>query len=386
MVSTDTVHVNPLPARTARTCSCDCGCCDACGLERVRFFPRQILGADDLNTEQRYFREKQRRHNRYLHGWGVVCGCEVKPSPTKDKPFQVVICPGYVVTPCGDEIMIGTPALFDLATCLVSSEDPCALSVPCPPVTSSTPLRSLIYLAVCYRECVARPVRVAPAGCSCDEAECDYSRIRDGYAFSCLSDKPKPEAGPTCQQLCDGVILPCPPCPHDNCVVLATIRLQTTFVPDPNISDSALAAQYLVAQNAPMQIDNLTDRRLLYSTTDLQTMALCNCGAGTHPGTQLMKVVDTPVIQDLGTGPGPNQTSPEWVEITVANPAGAQIYYTTDGTDPSPGAANTTLFGANHDNIPLDPASLPVTVKAIGVFAGYNDSAIASQVITGKGP
>src|SRR5262252_2558224 len=230
-MSINTVNVNTLPAHAARTCSC--GCCDTCGLERVRFFPRQILGADDLNTEQRYFREKLRRHNRFLHGWGVVCGCEVKPSPTKDKPFQVVICPGYVITPFGDEIMIGTPALFDLATCLVSSDDPCALSVPCPPVTSSTPLRSLIYLAVCYRECITRPVRVAPAGCSCDEAECDYSRIRDAYAFSCLSQKPAPAAGPTCQQLCDGVILPCPPCPQDNCVVLATIRLETKFVPNP---------------------------------------------------------------------------------------------------------------------------------------------------------
>lgn len=378
MVSTNTVNVNALPARAASTCGCGCGCDNACGLERVRFFPRQILGADDLNTEQRYFREKQRRHNRYLHGWGVVCGCEVKPSPTKAKPFQVVICPGYVITPCGDEIMIGAPALFDLATCLVSSDDPCALSVPCPPVTLSTPLRSLIYLAVCYRECVVRPVRVAPGGCSCDEAECDYSRIRDAYAFSCLSQKPAPDAGPTCQQLCDGGILPCPSCPQDNCVVLATIRLETHFVPDPNISDTTLAAQYLIAQNSPMRIDNLTDRRLLYSTTNLQTMALCNCG--TQPAPPPAQVVDTPVIDNLGTG-GNNL---EWVEVTVANPAGAQIYYTTDGSDPVPGAANTTLFGANNDNIPLDQSSLPLTVKAIGVFPGYQDSAVASQVINVK--
>ena len=161
-MSTDLVNVNVnATARTAGTCGC--GCCDTYGLERVRFFPRQILGADDLNSEQRYFREKQRRHNRFLHGWGVVCGCEVKPSPTQAKPFQVVICPGYVITPCGDEIMIGCPALFDLATCLVSSDDPCALSVPCPPVTSSTPLRSLIYLALPLPECVTSRCGRQPA-------------------------------------------------------------------------------------------------------------------------------------------------------------------------------------------------------------------------------
>jgi hypothetical protein len=305
VVSTDYLSASALPAQAARTCGC--GSCDACGLERVRFFPRQILGADDLNAEQRYFREKQRRHNRYLHGWGVVCGCEVKPSPTKAKPFQVVICPGYVITPQGDEILIGCPALFDLATCMVSSDDPCALSVPCPPVTSSTPMRSLIYLTVCYRDCVTRPVRVVPAGCSCDEAECDYSRIRDAYEFSCLSQKPAAAAGPTCQQLCDGVILPCPPCPQDNCVVLATIRLETKFMPSPAITDEALAAQYLTAQNSPMTIDNLTDRRLLYSTANLQTMALCNCGKKTTAA----PAVDTPVVTDPGTGPqGPDDTAP----------------------------------------------------------------------------
>jgi hypothetical protein len=370
-MSTDYVSVNALPARVTGTCGC--GCCDTCGLERVRFFPRQILGADDLNAEQRYFREKQRRHNRYLHGWGAVCGCEVKPSPTHAKPFQVVICPGYVITPQGDEIMIGTPALFDLATCLVSSDDPCALSAPCPPITSSTPLRSVIYLAVCYRECVTRPVRVAPAGCSCDEAECDYSRIRDAYQFSCLSQKPAPAAGPTCQQLCDGVILPCPPCPQDNCVVLATIRLETQFVPNPNITDVALAAQYLVAENSPMQIDNLTDRRLLYSTANLQTMALCNCGTDSKSA----QVVDTPVI----TVKNASFSAGVDVEVTVANPAGAQIYYTTDGSHPQQGVPGTTLLGANGE-ISLNPSSLPVTMQAIGVFPGYQDSAVASQVIS----
>jgi hypothetical protein len=370
------VNANLVNAYSAPTAlSCGCGCCDVCGLERVRFFPRQILGAEDLNTEQHYFREKQRRHNRFLHGWGVVCGCEVKPSPTHAKPFQVVICPGYVITPFGDEIMIGSPAVFDLATCMVSSDDPCAFAAPCPPVTSSTPLRSLIYLAVCYKECEVRPVRIAPGGCSCDEAQCDYSRFRDAYEFSCLDKKPTFPADPTCEELCQGGILPCPPCPPTNCVVLATIRLETQFTPNPNISDTALAAQYLVAQNAPMQIDN-TSRRLLYSTANLQAMAMCNCS-----GTQPLPQVATPVISDLGTGPGPNETSPVWVEVTVASPAGAQIYYTTDGTDPVPGAAGTTLFGANNDNIPLDPATLPLTVKAVGVSPGYQDSSVASQVI-----
>ena len=47
------------------------------GLERVRFFPGQILTADDMSLSNEWVLEKLRRHNRYLHGWGIVCGCDV---------------------------------------------------------------------------------------------------------------------------------------------------------------------------------------------------------------------------------------------------------------------------------------------------------------------
>lgn len=322
---------------------CSCGCDDACGLERVRFFPRQILGADDLMTEQRYFKEKLRRHNRYLHGWGVVCGCQVQPAPTANKPYQVLICPGYVITPQGDEIMIGCPALFDLATCMVSSDDPCAFARPCPPVTAYTPLRQKIVLTVCYKECEVRPVRVAPGGCSCDDAQCDYSRIRDAYEFACLDGLPATH-GP----IAFGGQGTCPPCPQDNCVVLATIRLETTYKPilPPNVSPATLAVDYMVAVNAPVQIDNLTDRHTLYSSAMLQPVAA------------------TPLITLVGTFT---------VQITDATPS-ASIYYTIDGTDPS---TSSTLYGGE-----FGAAGGPqYIVKAIAVASGYQNSSIASTVV-----
>ena len=358
--------------RTASPCTDDCGCDDACGLERVRYFPRQVLGAEDMRTEQHYFREKLRRHNRFLHGWGVVCGCEVKPAPEQAKPYQVLICPGYLITQQGDEIMIGAPALFDLATCLVQSDDPCAFSTPCPPVTPSTPTPSKIYLSVCYKECEVRPVRVAPLGCSCDDAQCDYSRIRDAYEFSCLSSLPASYgiAQPTCQQLCQGGVFPCP-CPTDNCVVLATIRISPDKLPQTtNLTKSEIVTHYLTPGNSPLDIDNTTDRRLLYSTAMLQTMAMCNCGQEPQ--------VDTPVITNVGTS---GSNPPTWIEVTVAEPVGAQIYYTIDGSDPSATNPNASLFGANHNNVPLQNDQLPVTFKAIGVHPGYNNSAIASLLI-----
>src|SRR4051812_15826237 len=94
------------------------------GAERVRYFPRQLLTADDMRLEQEYFREKQRRHNRFLHGWGVVCGLEVKLDADQG-PLAIRICPGYALGPCGDEIYVAEAVPFDLSDCIRQPADPC---------------------------------------------------------------------------------------------------------------------------------------------------------------------------------------------------------------------------------------------------------------------
>jgi hypothetical protein len=77
----------------------DCSQLEILTLERVKYFPRQLLTADDMTADQEYFRNKLRRHNRYLHGWGVVCGMEVSVAPTVIQPWQVQIGSGYAVGP-----------------------------------------------------------------------------------------------------------------------------------------------------------------------------------------------------------------------------------------------------------------------------------------------
>jgi hypothetical protein len=53
-------------------------------LVRLRYFYGQLLGAEDFQAEQRYFREKLKLHNRCLHGYGVVCGLEVEIVPVEE--------------------------------------------------------------------------------------------------------------------------------------------------------------------------------------------------------------------------------------------------------------------------------------------------------------
>jgi hypothetical protein len=47
---------------------------------RLNYVYGQLLGVADFRTEQSYFRDKQRLHNRCFHGYGVVCGLLVHPA------------------------------------------------------------------------------------------------------------------------------------------------------------------------------------------------------------------------------------------------------------------------------------------------------------------
>jgi hypothetical protein len=73
-------------------------------LKRNRFFPGRLLTTEDLELEQEYFREKLKRHNRYLHGFGIVFGLEVYRSGR-----DVVISPGLAIDCQGNEIVVPEP-------------------------------------------------------------------------------------------------------------------------------------------------------------------------------------------------------------------------------------------------------------------------------------
>jgi hypothetical protein len=57
----------------------------------------------ELNSEQAYVLAKNRLHNRYLHGWGVVCGLEVV---CHDCEGWVTVREGYALDACGNDIVV----------------------------------------------------------------------------------------------------------------------------------------------------------------------------------------------------------------------------------------------------------------------------------------
>ncbi len=84
--------------------SCSCPACLGLQcLERPRYFSGQLLTEMDLNSEQEYILAKQKLHNRYLHGSGIVCGLQVSCSTCAG---AVTIESGYAIDPCGNDIIV----------------------------------------------------------------------------------------------------------------------------------------------------------------------------------------------------------------------------------------------------------------------------------------
>lgn len=86
-------------------------------IERLRFYQRQYLGAEDFTEEQDYHRSMRRRHNVGPHAWGIVTGLElVEVVPEGGGvAVDVYVLPGMAVDGFGREILALAPAKVELA-------------------------------------------------------------------------------------------------------------------------------------------------------------------------------------------------------------------------------------------------------------------------------
>ena len=241
--------------------------CESTISELPRYYPRQLITPEDLTLEQNYFRDRMRRHNRLLHGWGVVCGAIVCPVTITNTdgtisiiPWQVKVQKGYILGPCGDEIIIDCARTVDLRTAgvtgitgqpCVDAPDPWCTQVYTPPSTTN-----VLYIAVQYTQSLVRPVRVQPVGCGCNDSSCEYSRLQDGYKIGVLTTCPTCNACdpnqtvPGKDSIASGAIPDCPDCSCGPWVCLAQVTIN---------SDGSGTIQ---------QIDNTSCRRMVLSFCD----------------------------------------------------------------------------------------------------------------------
>jgi hypothetical protein len=159
--------------------------CPACGglqcLCRPRFFPGQLLTDDDLNRLERYVVEKNKLHNRYLHGWGVACGLEVVCDPCD--PRGVIVRTGYALSPCGDDIVVCDDQGVDVCDLIDACEpkDPVCEGPYSVPPADCRGGNDRWVLAICYDE---KPVRGVTAQLGAGDTTAS-ARRKCGGSSSC---------------------------------------------------------------------------------------------------------------------------------------------------------------------------------------------------------
>jgi hypothetical protein len=181
------------------------------------------LTAEACTLEQNFRLQKLRRHNRDLHGWGVLCGLWVVPAKDARNPWEIQICPGYAVGPHGDEIEVIQPARINVEDYLWFRPKI---------LTAIAVIPTPAYVAIRYQNWTDDLTMVPNAPCTCGNPSYVDARIADGVkagiVWTPASDFSRPK---TLESLCDPDSLPCPPCPPSPWVVLASIHLPPRGTP-----------------------------------------------------------------------------------------------------------------------------------------------------------
>lgn len=167
-------------------------CLDVPELKRLQYFFGQVLSPQDFRDEQTYFREKQKLHNRCLHGFGVVCGLEVMaispadPCDPEPEPHnRVRIRCGLAYDCAGNELVVRRDLVVDL----------------------SGEKAGKLWLSLCFCEQPADPARpVLPDACGASP-DCVFGKVRDAVRVR-VSQKP-PVEDKSCDSCCSGCADPC---------------------------------------------------------------------------------------------------------------------------------------------------------------------------------
>jgi hypothetical protein len=161
-------------------------CADPPGIERPRFFSGQFLTDQDLEAAQHYVIEKNRLHNRYLVGQGVVCGMTVRCAPCSTE--AVVIEPGYAIDCCGYDIVICEETQFNviehLEACRHQEAPNCVERISRSSFCEKEETKHC--LVIYYDEEHIRPVSAMTRRNGCNVDRCEPSRTREIFRFGLI--------------------------------------------------------------------------------------------------------------------------------------------------------------------------------------------------------
>ncbi|MCK6546765.1 hypothetical protein L6R52_13020 [Myxococcota bacterium] len=158
--------------------------------QRVRYSHGLVLGVDDFEQEQAYFIERDRQHQRVLHGFGTACGLALSLVDDADRGVELRVSPGVAVDPLGNTIRVAETQCAALDAWL--DRNRAAVSAP----AGGPVARVILDVRLCYRECHTGLVPVPGGPCRTQEDSMTASRIADAFRLSFQLVDPAPITSP----------------------------------------------------------------------------------------------------------------------------------------------------------------------------------------------
>jgi hypothetical protein len=163
--------------------------------KRVRHFAGLVLGPEEFQQDQLYFMERDRLHQRALHGYGTVLGLGVQVRDNASGRPEVLVDPGMAVTPRGESVCVPLAQCADLDAWLAVhagelSGGPTG-SPPASPPLGSPPSQATVWVVLCARECETDVVPVLGDPCRTAEDATAPSRIKDDFELKLATAPPE---------------------------------------------------------------------------------------------------------------------------------------------------------------------------------------------------
>ncbi len=155
--------------------------------KRVRFVDGLVLGADEFTQEQIYMTERDRVHQRSLHGAGTVEGLSVTARSEADA-IEIVVSPGKAIDSLGQMITVTEEQCATILSWVEGNREMVDELIAAersvnPGMTVGTPVEISLYVLLGHNELETDFIPLPANPCRPEDDIAAPSRIQDGFSL-----------------------------------------------------------------------------------------------------------------------------------------------------------------------------------------------------------
>jgi hypothetical protein len=157
----------------------------------LRYQFGMLLGVDDFETEQAYYRGKIRLHNAWLHRAGTVWGLDVQLDTVHN---EIQVLPGLALDPAGRELHLDATACVDVTKWYEAHKSDAGFHST---ATATGGVQFDAYVRIAFQACLTRQVPAMTEPCQgAGATSTAYSRVSETVNLSLVPGKPDTPAQP----------------------------------------------------------------------------------------------------------------------------------------------------------------------------------------------